>query len=134
LTTPTVLPHVDAVTAALAGATPPMTVYLGGAPQSAVPPYCVLYPDVGAPVRASLADDRVDFTGVVQVTCVGATAEQALNYSDRTHAALSGPLTVSGRTAWRPEALDGTPVQRDDDVTPPLFYAAARYRLRSTPQ
>ncbi|MCW2899702.1 MAG: hypothetical protein JWO67_1967 [Streptosporangiaceae bacterium] len=133
MTTPAVLPHVDAVTTALTGATPAMTVYLGGAPQSAVPPYCVLYPDVGAPVRASLADDRVNFLGVIQVTCVGATPEQALNYSDRTHAALSAPLQVAGRAGWRPEALDGTPVQRDDDVTPPFWYAVARYRLRSTP-
>ncbi|MFJ2579970.1 hypothetical protein [Kitasatospora aureofaciens] len=128
---PQVLPHIDAVTAALTGAQ--LTVYLGGAPQSVAPPYAVLYPSPGAPVRASLADDRVNYQAVVQITCVGATAEQALNVCDRARAALDGPLAVAGRTAWRPEALDGQPVQRDDDVTPPVYYSAARWRLRSTP-
>jgi len=94
----------------------------------------VLYPEPGMPVRASLADDRVDYITTVQITCVGTTAEQALNYADRSSAAMSPPLVVEGRTAWRPEHLDGQPVQRDDDVTPPVFYAVARYRLRSTPQ
>jgi hypothetical protein len=129
--TPNVVDHVDAVTAVLQGAQ--LTVFLGGSPPSTAPPYCVLYPDPGAAVRASLADDRVDFQTVVQITAVGATAEQALNYADRSAAAMSAPLQVTGRTAWRPEALDGQPVQRDDDVTPPVFYAVARYRLRSTP-
>lgn len=132
MTTPAVLPHIDAVVAALT--TAQLTVYLGGSPPSAVAPYAVLYPDPGMPVRASLADNRVDFSGVVQITCVGTTAEQALNYADRTSAALSAPLVVAGRNGWRPEALDGTPVKRDDDVTPPVFYSAARWRLRSTPQ
>jgi hypothetical protein len=128
---PQVLPHIDAVTTALTGAQ--LTVYLGGAPQGVAPPYAVLYPSSGAPVRASLADDRVNWLSVLQITCVGTTAEQALNYADRAHAALDPPLVVAGRTGWRPEALDGTPVTRDDQVTPPVYYVAARWRLRSTP-
>lgn len=135
MTTPAVLPHVDAVTAALEAAS--LTVYLGGAPPSVAPtdaqPFIVLYPDPGVSVRASLADDRVDFIAVVQLTCVGLTAQQALNVSDRARAALDGPLVVAGRAAWRPEALEGQPVHRDDDVTPPCFYAISRFRLRSTP-
>jgi hypothetical protein len=126
-----VLPHIDAVTQVLTAAQ--LTVYLGGAPQGVSPPYVVLYPSPGTPVRASLADNRVDWQGTVQLTCVGATAEQALNVSDRATAALDAPLTVAGRQGRRPEALDGQPVTRDDDVTPPLFYTAARWRLRSTP-
>lgn len=135
MTTPTALPHIDAVTAALEGAG--LTVYLGGAPDGVEPtdtqPYVVLYPDTGVPVRASLADDRTDFMGIVQLTCIGLTAEQAINVCDRAGAALSAPLAVSSRTAWRPEALEGLPVRRDDDVTPPCFYAISRFRLRSTP-
>lgn len=135
MTTPAVLPHVDAVTTALEAAG--LTVYLGGAPPGTVPttavPYIVLYPDPGISVRASLADDRVDFTGVVQLTCVGLTAEQVLNVSDRARAALTPALAVAGRTAWKPEHLEGQPVRRDDDVTPPVFYAISRFRLRSTP-
>ncbi|MFJ8474202.1 hypothetical protein [Kitasatospora sp. NPDC094011] len=128
---PAVLPHIDAVTTALAAAQ--LTTYLGGAPQGVAPPYAVLYPSPGAPARASLADDRVNWVSVLQITCVGATGEQALNYADRSQAALDAPLAVAGRTGWRPEALDGQPVARDDDVTPPVYYAVARWRLRSTP-
>jgi hypothetical protein len=133
---PAVLPHVDAVTAALTGAG--LTVYLGGVPSGVSPtpaaPYVVLYPDPGRAETASLADDRVNYSGVVQLTCVGLTAEQAMSVSDRAMAALSVVLTVAGRTSWKPESLDGQPVQRDDDVVPPCFYAASRYRLRSVPQ
>lgn len=128
---PQVLPHVDAVLSALAAAQ--LTSYLGGAPQGVPPPYAVLYPSPGTPVRASLADDRVNWQSVLQVTCVAETAEQTLNYADRVRAALDVPLVVTGRTGWRPEALDGQPVTRDDDVTPPVYYAVARWRLRSTP-
>lgn len=131
-TTPNVLDHVDAVLAAYG--TAGLTAALGGAPPGVAPPYCVLYPEPGMPVRASLADNRVNFQTTLQVTYVGETAEQALNYADRGAAAMAVPLAVTGRTAWRPEYLDGQPVQRDDDVTPPVFYAVARYRLRSTPE
>lgn len=133
---PAVLPHVDAVTAALEAAG--LTVYFGGAPAGVVPtdgaPYIVLYPDPGRAVVASLADDRTLFTAVVQLTCVGLTAEQAANVSDRAMAVLTAPITVAGRVAWKPESLDGQPVRRDDDVVPPCYYAVSRWRLRSIPQ
>lgn len=136
MVTPAVLPHVDAVTTALTDAG--LVVYLGGAPAGISPtattPYVVLYPDPGRAQAASLADDRTTFSAVVQLTCVGLTAEQVMSVSDRAAAALSVVLTVAGRTSWKPEALDGQPVQRDDDVVPPCFYAPSRYRLRSIPQ
>lgn len=135
MTTPAVLPHVDAVSAALT--TAGLTAYLGGAPPGVSPtaadPYVVLYPEPGRAEVASLADNRTNFSAVVQLTCVGLTAEQAMSVSDRAAAALSAVLTVTGRTSWKPEPLDGQPVQRDDDVTPPCFYAPSRYRLRSIP-
>jgi hypothetical protein len=92
-----------------------------------------VYPDPGRSVPGSLADPLSYYQGTVQLTCVGETAEQALNVADRARAALGVPLTVQGRSGWRPEELGGPPVQRDDDVTPPLFYAAVQFRLRSTP-
>lgn len=134
-TPPAVLPHVDAVTAALETAS--LTVYLGGVPPGIVPtdstPYVVLYPEPGQAVTASLADDRTHFAAVVQLTCVGLTAEQAMNVSDRALAVLTAPITVAGRASWKPESLDGQPVKRDDDVTPPCYYAVSRWRLRSIP-
>jgi hypothetical protein len=134
-TTPDVLPEMDAVQAALE--TAGLTVYVGGAPTAAgwSPPaqYTVLYPDPGTAVRESLADDRTDLATLMQVTCVGATVERALWVAGRVRAALSAPLVVDGRACWRPEDLGGPPVQRDDDVTPPVFFVPVQYQLRSTP-
>lgn len=135
MTVPTALPHMDAVQAALSEAG--LTVYLGGTPASAgwTPPdkFAVLYPNPGMVGRASLADDRTDFTGMVQVTCVGGSVERALWVADRVRQALSGPLTVAGRNAWRPEDQGGPPVQRDDDVTPPLWFVPVQYLIQSIP-
>ena len=135
MTTPAVLPHVDAVTTALGAAG--LTVYLGGAPSGVSPtdaqPFVVLYPEPGRAQSASLADERTLYSAVVQLTCVGLTAEQAMSVSDRAAAVMSAVLTVAGRTSWKPEPLDGQPVQRDDDVVPPVYYAPSRYRLRSIP-
>jgi hypothetical protein len=133
---PEVLPHVDAVQAAL-GTIPGLAVYLGGAPTDAgwSPPdkYAVIYPEPGEAVRESLADARADFMGVVQITCVGASMERALWVADKARAALSAPLTVAGRTTWRPEDLGGPPVQRDDDTNPPSFFVPVQYRIKSIP-
>ncbi|MFI6138056.1 hypothetical protein ACIBCC_07710 [Streptomyces griseus] len=135
MTTPAVLPHVDAVQAALAGAG--LTVYLGGTPTSAgwSPPgqFAVLYPDPGTASRASLAGERTDFSHMMQVTCVGATVERTLWVADKVRGALAGPLTIAGRKAWLPQDLGGPPVQRDDDVTPPLFFVPVQYLIQSIP-
>lgn len=133
-TAPALLPHMDAVQAALTGAG--LTVYLGGTPTGTgwVQPdkFAVLYPDPGMAVPESLADDRTDFVALFQVTCVGASVERALWVADRVRQALNSPLTVAGRTAGRPEDIGGPPVQRDDDVTPPLWFVPVQYRLQST--
>jgi hypothetical protein len=131
VTAPATLPHVDAVLAALAAAE--LVAGLGVAPPGQAPPYVAVYPDPGQSLPGSLADPLSYYQGTVQLTCVGETAEQALSVSDRARTVLSVPLSVDGRAGWRPEELGGPPVQRDDDVTPPLYYAAVQYRLRSTP-
>lgn len=135
MTAPTVLPHRNAVLAALEGAG--LVVGLGGAPPSAPPNgtdtrYAALYFDPGQSVTESLADVRTDFVCGFQVTCVGTTEERALWVADRARQALSPRLTVDGRTTWRAEELGGPPVQRDDDVTPPLYFLPVQYRLQST--
>ena len=130
---PTVLPHVDAVQEALE--TAGLTVYLGGTPTAAgwSPPdkFCVLYPEPGEALRESLADQRTDFVTTFQVTCVGGSVERALWVADRVRQALNSPLSVAGRSAWRPEDLGGPPVQRDDDTNPPSFFVPVQYRLKS---
>ncbi|MEV7358205.1 hypothetical protein [Kitasatospora sp. NPDC091276] len=134
MTTPDTLPHVAAVQAALEAAG--LTVYLGGAPAgpSALPKnYVVLYPGAGTVLSDSLADDRTTLEALLQVTCVASTPDGALGTADRARAALSAALTVDGRATWRPENLGGPPLQRDDDVTPPLYYIPVQYRIRSIP-
>ncbi|MFJ8154811.1 hypothetical protein [Streptomyces sp. NPDC094468] len=134
-TVPDVLPHSDAVQAALEAAE--LTVYLGGTPTTAgwSPPdtFAVLYPDAGMAVRESLADQRTDFDSTMTITCVGGSAERALWVAGRVRRALTAPLVVEGRSCWPPEDLGGPPVARDDDVTPPVFYVPVQYRICSTP-
>jgi hypothetical protein len=133
VTSPAVLPHVAALEAAIEAV--PLAVYLGGAPAATSLPasYVVLYPAGGAAAPASLADDRTTLEALVQITCVSTLPDGALGTADRVRAALAGPLTVAGRATWRPEELGGPPLQRDDDVTPPLYYVPVQYRLRSIP-
>jgi hypothetical protein len=134
-TTPEVLPHLDAVQAALEDIG--LTVFVGGTPTSSgwTSPdrYAVLYPEPGMAVRESLADDRGDFEAAFQVTCVGGDPVRALWVADRVRRALAQPLTVVGRSCWPPEDLGGPPLARDDDVTPPVWYVPVQYRIRSTP-
>lgn len=132
MTAPDLKPHFDAIAAALTGAG--LTVGQGGAP-SPVPSsrmYAALYIDPGMSVRESLADLRTDFTVTFQVTAVGPTQEKCLWVCQRTRDAFHAPLAVAGRSAWRAEELGGPPVQRDDDVSPPLYYLPVQYRLQST--
>ncbi|MFJ2863682.1 hypothetical protein [Kitasatospora sp. NPDC087314] len=134
MTTPATLPHITAVQAALAAAG--LTVYLGGAPAGPAPlpkAYVVLYPGPGASGAASIADDRTVLDLLLQVTCVATTPDGALGTADRTRTALSASLAVDGRATWRPEELGGPPLQRDNDVTPPLYHQPVQYRLRSIP-
>ncbi|MGM9380342.1 hypothetical protein [Streptomyces antibioticus] len=133
-TPPDVLPHMDAVQTALENAG--LTVYLGGAPtdQGWTPPdrFAVLYPDAGRAVQASLAGERTDFDAVMQITCVGSDVVRALWVAGRVRQALAAPLEIEGRVCWPAEDLGGPPVQRDDDVTPPVFFVPVQYRICST--
>ncbi|MFE6866011.1 hypothetical protein ACFVFS_05605 [Kitasatospora sp. NPDC057692] len=134
MSTPAVLPHVEAVRAVLAAV--PLAVYVGGAPAGPGPlpkAYAVLYPAGGQASPASLADERTALDVLLQVTCVASTPEGALGTADRVRAALTAPLVVGGRACWRPEELGGPPLARDDDVTPPAYYVPVQYRLRSIP-
>ncbi|MET9467790.1 hypothetical protein ABZY44_23905 [Streptomyces sp. NPDC006544] len=129
---PDIKPHLDAIMAALTAGG--LAVGDGGAPAS-VPStriYVALYVDPGQSLSESLADARTDFTLSFQITCVGPTQEKCRWAAQRARMALHAPLAVAGRTAWRPEELGGPPMQRDDDVSPPLYYLPVQYRLQST--
>lgn len=132
MTIPRALPHVDAARAALEAAS--LTVYLGGAPPGAAPPYVAAHPQPVEASASSLVGDHDQADLVLPLVCVGESVEQVLWLADTVSAALlDRVLTVDGRAGWRPE-LDATgpPVQRDDDVTPPLHYLTPQYRLTSS--
>jgi hypothetical protein len=131
---PEALPHLDAVEAALAASG--LAVGVGSKPLAAAIPasgiYVVLHMGPGQAERESLADERTDYSAVFQVTCVAPDAARCLWAADRVREALHGPLTVAGRQAWRPEDLGGPPVDRDDSVSPPVYFVPIQYAIRST--
>lgn len=139
MTVPLALPHRNALLAALQPLserpTGPIGIGEGGKPAT-VPAgglYAVLYVSAGRNAAASLTGDRTTLSVPFQVTSVGPTAERALWVADRVREALAPRLTVDGRSAWRVEEVGGPPVQRDDDVTPPLYYVPVQYRLQTIP-
>jgi hypothetical protein len=136
---PLALPHRNALMAALTPlsqrATGPIGIGEGGAPTT-IPAgglYAVLYVGQGRRTAGSLADDRTTLSVPFQVTSVGPTAERALWVADRVAEVLAPPLAVDGRATWRVEEVGGPPVQRDDGVTPALYYLPVQYRLQSIP-
>ncbi|WP_151898276.1 hypothetical protein [Streptomyces sp. C8S0] len=132
MSSPAVLPHRDAVVAALEDIG--LTVGAGRAPDPvpATQMYAVVYMSPGRSRPESLADQRTNYEGLMQVTAVGPTEERCLWVADKVRSALHAGLSVDGRQAWRPEELGGPPIVRDDDVSPPLYFLPIQYMIRST--
>jgi hypothetical protein len=125
-------PHAVAVLAALQAAG--LSVGDHHAP-AGNPPYVVLYVIGGGVVDGTLGTPDSDGDLRFQVTAVGRHPGEARWIADRAAAALTDePITVAGRVAQRVRPIEASSgVQRDDDVTPPLFYATARYGLWTFP-
>jgi hypothetical protein len=95
--------------------------------------YVVVYPSSGMP-EPTLGDPHRFFLWQGQLTCVGATAQQAEQCHDTARAALlSGPLLVSGRQAHLAYQTLALLVQRDDSLSVPEWYVVALYEFRSSP-
>lgn len=127
---PVVRTHTDAVIAALEGAG--LTVGDAVAPDAA-PPYAVVYSVSAGGWSGTLAEPYEDAALVFQVTCVGATREQAEWVADKAIATLLGGLSVSGRFIANVAIDLSGGVLRDDQRTPPLFYSTPRFRVLTTP-
>ena len=127
MATPTIREHTDAVIAALEAE----GLTVGNASGDGLePPYVVVYRIGGIrDGEASAPEDRAEL--VYQLTCVGAMAEAAEYLQDRAESAMRS-LTVPGRAVRTWIDSDG-PVMRDDDLSPPLWYATPRWRVWSTP-
>jgi len=99
-----------------------------------VAPSIVLHMVPGGTVDGTLGcpDEIVD--GRFKVKAIGRSAGEARNVADKAAVALSAGLTVTGRRIRRLRPLDAwSGIERDDDVTPPLFYATRTYGLYSFP-
>lgn len=95
-------------------------------------PYCVVYSIPGGSRGGSLENPHEDAELVYQVTCVGETRRQAEWVADKANVLLAG-FPVTGRSIAFVEISSNPGVRRDDTVSPPLFYATPRYRIKSTP-
>lgn len=121
--------HTDAVIAALVAAD--LTVGLGVRPDGASK-YVVLS-TFGDVEPSSVSEPYGAFVWTGQVLCVGQGPEQAEWVADRVRTALLAPLTITGRAWMGVDHEPGPPLQRDEDVNPPLFWLSETYRITTHP-
>lgn len=105
-------------------------------PDDTTLPYAVMYPLGSSVFDGSHADGDLDSDAwpVTQVTYVGESRDQVDQVRDVVRAAVLGNyLTVAGRRVGPIRLDDERPIDRDDDVNPPLLYAIDRFKAYSTP-
>lgn len=131
-------PHAAAILESLADltmASQPLPSGDGVAPKSPdgrpVAPCTVLYLRPGGSLTGSLG--QVDTEGEMrfQVTCVGRTAAEARVVADKVATRLTtDDLTVDDRWIARVRRVSpASQTQRDDDLTPPLFYVPVQFTM-----
>lgn len=129
---PSIEEHTNAVLAALEDAG--LAVGDGIAPKPPPKKYVVLYPIPGGRVLGTLAEPSADAELVYQVTCVGTSRQQVHWLVDVARDAVLGGITVAGRHIPYVKPEGGQPeVKRDEEQTPPIFYAPFRFRLMTLP-
>lgn len=96
--------------------------------------YVVLYP-LDSPADGPVSDAYADTDSTYQVTAVGKSRAQAEIAADKARSLmLTGSLSIPGRVLMEPVVRsESRGVERDDDTSPPLFYAVDRYVIRTTP-
>lgn len=128
-------PHALAIIASLQAAG--LTVGDGVAPKSSdgkiVAPCVVLHMIPGGEIDGTAAAPDEWADGRFQLTAVGRVAAQARDYADQaTQALIDNPITVTGRSVQRVRPIEPWGrVERDDAVSPPLFYSTRRHGLWS---
>jgi hypothetical protein len=127
----TVQPVIDALRTALAA--DGVAFGDGAKPKTATTRYVVAWIDAGTVDDWSLLS-RDGFSLVGTFHCYGETPEAARFANSKLTAAvlaLAGQV-LGGRMALMPENLTSLPLQRDDDLNPPLFDAVSEWRIRTT--
>lgn len=131
---PDVREHTDAVITVLEA----LDLKVGDAVWSGNPeddaPYVVVYPIPGGSTSGTLGAPDDDAEIVIQVSCVGKSREQAEWLADKAKGLLGiGTLDVDSRYIPLVSLDMFGGIMRDDSVTPPLFTAAPRFRIITTP-
>lgn len=123
--------HSDAVLALLTGVSG-LTVYDGKVPNLPALPYAVLFTDDGLEELDTLEATTGPVTCAFTLTASGLTRTSAQAASGKAHAALNGQQpTVAGRICSPIRQTTSRPITRDDDVDPPLLFAANQYTFFS---
>ena len=121
-------PLIAAVKAAVAG-----VAYAEGKKPTvaAGAPYVVAWFDAGTVGNRSLRS-RDGFSLVGTFNCYGSTPESVRIAVGKVRAGVMSLFgdVVAGRTVQMPEHLAGPPMQRDDDVAPPLWWQTDEWRFR----
>lgn len=94
--------------------------------------YAVVYSDLGA-LDGPLGDRFADLEQTIFVHSVGVGPDQAQWVADKSRTTLLAGVDVPGRARLNLVHTSSQPVQRDDDVKPPVFYAVDIYTLSTTP-
>lgn len=129
--------HTDAVIAALEGAALVVGDHeapegAGRQPDETFDKYVVVYKIPGGKRSGNLDDPDGDAELIYQVTCVGSSRNEAEWLADKVDVTLRAGISVAGRDVTvRPDGTHGLP--RDDNVTPPIFSATPRFRVKTTP-
>lgn len=97
-------------------------------------PYLVVHTGVVITISGPVGDPFADTSSEYQITSIGETAAQARALADKARAViLPARLTVPDRHVQLIEWGPSQPAERDDDLTPPLYYAIDIYTIDSTP-
>lgn len=102
-------------------------------PPTSFYPYAILY--VGTPaLTGSFVHPNEDGIHRAQVTSVAKERRGAEWMRDRAREVLlDADLAIEGYAVVWSELESAPPITRDDDVSPPLFYAVDIFRLHVTP-
>jgi hypothetical protein len=122
--------HWSAVMSLLSG----VKAYETRAPAGTAPPYVVIHPDQGTATttRFDTASDWRNWS--FQTDCVGTTVEQAQWMAEKVEAALLDKKpAVTGRVCGPIRSIVARPMDRDEDVQPPLFLARTLWAFPSLP-
>jgi len=98
-------------------------------------PYIIVYSTGGGGLYGSISSDE-ESVFVYQLTCVGSTREQSDFMRDKAREVMlkRSSFDITGRKVLYVVIDVPIATSRDDDVMPPVFFSADRFRMRTVPR